>query len=147
MYPNDVISLKTYFDAGSGCSGTDVTAQTTFLGTNAPGDAVTVTGANPAGSVPGDATRTATGNYPVAGASAAGQQNNTERITAAYPGQPTKTLDVTVYEVCDLDCSDSGTVCSGEQYSKRDSCGDNRVDGCTGTRDCDTNWKETRPGF
>ncbi len=147
LYPNDTLSLKTYFDAGSGCAGNEVTAQTTFVGTNAPGDAVSVSGSNPAGSVPGDAIRTASGNYPVAGASATGQQTATERITATYPGQPTKNLDVTVWEVCTLDCSDSGSVCRGQTYPKQDSCDINHSDGCTGTRECNANWIEVVPGF
>lgn len=147
LYPNDTLSLKTYFDTGSGCSGTDVTAQTTFIGTNAPGDAVSVSGANPNGSVPGDGTRTAAGNYPVAGASGSGQQTSTERITATYPGQPAKTLDVTVWEVCTLDCSDSGAVCKNIKYDKKDSCENVVTDGCTGTRECNANWIEVVPGF
>lgn len=147
LYPNDSLSLKTYFDTGSGCSGTDVTDQTVFIGTNAPGDAVSVAGSNPSGSVPGDATRTTSGIYPVAGASAAGQQTATERITATYSGQPSKNLDVTVWEVCELDCSDSGMVCRAQTYAKQDSCGLDHADGCTGTRECDANWIEVVPGF
>ncbi len=136
-YPGTA-ELSAYSDFGSGCSGNDVTTDTTFAKVSGA-DAVTLSSPNP----PGTSPFIITTNDPDTGP---GQQFLEEVISATYSGQSSN-LSITVGETCLYDCStQKSDYCSGEQFSITDSCGDVRTDVCEGTRNCNYNWREVAPG-
>ncbi|NTW15546.1 MAG: hypothetical protein HGA38_04260 [Candidatus Moranbacteria bacterium] len=127
-------SLKAYYDAGSGCSGTDVTASTTFAKASGQ-DAVTLSGI-------GTSSVSMSANNPDTGS---GQQTASETLSASFSGQ-SKSVGISVLEVCaPADCAArSGQVCNGASFTSTDGCGNSQT--CTGTRNCSLNWKEVTPG-
>lgn len=130
--------LKAYYDSGSGCSGNDVTASTTFSKVSGS-DVVTLSSPNP----PGTSPFIITINNPDTGP---GRQSASETISAAYSGQ-SKDLELFVVETCSYDCSaQEDDYCSGEKFSVTDSCGSVRDDVCEGIRNCNFNWREVAPG-
>lgn len=126
----DTRTLTVFYDAGSGCSGTDVTASTAFA-SSAPTVGI-LSGSNP---------KVLKGDVP--NSSLPGQQSGTSTVSAVYSGQ-TVSMPLTVQENCVSNCSAAAsTHCQGSSYSTTDSCGN--TESCAGTRSCDTNMKEVAP--
>jgi hypothetical protein len=123
-------TFKTYLNSANNCSGTDVTAGTTFTDTSS--NVVTVTGSNP---------KTVTATMDI---SPAGQQSGTERIVVSRSGVNID-VDADVVENCVWDCRlTEKDHCSNQPpYKVIDSCKIERS--CGGKRYCDYNWKEVAP--
>jgi len=150
-YPSDssdTIDFRSYFDEGTGCSGTDVTAQTTFSSENDPNDAVTLSGTNPVSAI-------SRGNDGIPNLHDPGQQDALERIHAEYPftwpysGSRTRNFQAYIVEYydpssCEVDCSfrDASQYCSDVGFRVTDTCGNIVDNACLGSRDCDFNWVE-----
>lgn len=128
---NETRNLTAYYDTGSGCSGTDVTASATF------------TSSSPmVGILSGSDPRVLKGDVP--NASLPGKQAGTSTITAVYSGQIV-TMPLTVQENCSSNCSaNAADHCQDATYTATDSCGN--AEACAGTRSCEFNWKEVVPG-
>ncbi|MEI7750172.1 MAG: LCCL domain-containing protein [Candidatus Moraniibacteriota bacterium] len=133
MVQNDVANLTTYYDSGSGCSGSIVTSATTFDST-----------APLVGKLSGTDPKILTGDVP--NSSDPGKQSGTSTVTATYSGQ-TATILLTVEENCVSGCgAKAPSYCKGKSFQAPDSCG--VVETCaSGTRTCDMNWKEVAPGL
>ncbi len=109
----------------------DVTASTTWAETNAPQNAITLSGST------------------VSPNAMASSGTRSESINASYNapyggGLKTAATTAIVTKWCVSRCSvNAASHCSGTTYSESDSCGD--AETCTGTRLCDFNWKEVAP--
>lgn len=126
------VQLKTYLNGANDCSGTNVTAETTFAETASPNDVITVTDSNP---------KTVTATMDI---SPARQQSGTERVVVSRGGVNID-VDVDVLENCVWDCAlTEKDHCSNKPpYTVIDSCEIERS--CAGKRYCDYNWKEVAP--
>ena len=125
-------NLTTYYDAASGCPGTNpVTSSTTFASSK---PAVGVLSGTDPKKLTGDVPNASTTN---------GQQSDTSNITATYNGK-TVTMPITVTENCVSRCAEQATnYCQGTSFPSKNSCNEDET--CQGTRSCDQNWKEVAP--
>ena len=138
LLPADRRDIRAYFDEGTGCSGTDISASASFMGDNVSGDAVSIDGG-------GTMAPSMVANNPDYGSVTPGRQSRMENVKASYFSYE-KSVQVTVEESCSHDCSaEAGQTCKGDTFNVTDSCG--FFQECPGIRNCEFNWKEVRPGF
>ncbi|NTW14043.1 MAG: hypothetical protein HGA31_03380 [Candidatus Moranbacteria bacterium] len=125
---HEIRSLTAHYGTGQNdCTGTDVTANTVFTGSDFV-TSVTDDGAGP-GTVEGTAngSGTVTATYTVTGNTDTANVNVTTTCDSTYPV-----------------CPPSEQYCPGEAPQVTNGCGTSKA--CDGTRQCSANWKEVKPG-
>ncbi len=119
-------NLRAFYDDTPGdCAGTDVTRDTGTTWTEDPSNPAVSISAN------GSFEKVTAGNI----------SNVGEQVTLTH-GADTIRINYSIPYVCTPNCSNAPNVCTGTSFDDSNACGTNN---CTGTRNCNYNWKEVSP--